>query len=130
MNKELIIAIEAAIAGGEEIMKIYNSEDFQVEIKDDSSPLTIADTNANNRIMEFLIPTKIKIISEENKQLAYEDRKNWDECWIVDPLDGTKEFIKKNGEFTVNIALIKNGLPVLGVIYVPLLYHVQNIKLE
>ncbi len=119
MNKELIIAIEAAIAGGEEIMKIYNSEDFQVEIKDDSSPLTIADKNANDRIMEFLIPTEIKIISEENAQLAYEDRKNWEVCWIVDPLDGTKEFIKKNGEFTVNIALIKNGLPVLGVIYVP-----------
>lgn len=119
MNKELKIAIKAAIAGGEEIMKIYNSEDFQVEIKDDSSPLTIADTNANNRIMQFLIPTGIKIISEENKQLAYKDRKDWDVCWIVDPLDGTKEFIKKNGEFTVNIALIKNGLPVLGVIYVP-----------
>lgn len=119
MNKELIIAIEAAIAGGEEIMKIYDSEDFQVEIKDDSSPLTIADKNANDRIMEFLILTEIKIISEENKQLAYEDRKDWDVCWIVDPLDGTKEFIKKNGEFTVNIALIKNGLPVLGVIYVP-----------
>ncbi len=119
LNKELTIAIEAAIAGGEEIMKIYNSKDFKVEIKDDSSPLTIADTNANNRIMEFLIPTGIKIISEENKQLAYGDRKDWDVCWIVDPLDGTKEFIKKNGEFTVNIALIKNGLPVLGVIYVP-----------
>lgn len=131
LNKELTIAIEAAIAGGEEIMKIYNSEDFQVEIKDDSSPLTIADTNANNRIMEFLIPTGIKIISEENKQLAYEDRKDWGVCWIVDPLDGTKEFIKKNGEFTVNIALIKNGLPVLGVIYVPatrILYYADVIK--
>lgn len=119
MKKELKIAIEAAIAGGEEIMRIYNSEDFQVEIKDDSSPLTIADKNANDKIMEFLIPTDIKIISEENKQLDYEERKNWKECWIVDPLDGTKEFIKKNGEFTVNIALIKNRLPVLGVIYVP-----------
>ncbi len=119
MNKELRIAIKAAIAGGEEIMRIYNSEDFQVEIKDDSSPLTIADKNANDKIMEFLIPSDIKIISEENKQLDYEDRKSWDACWIVDPLDGTKEFIKKNGEFTVNIALIKNGLPVLGVIYVP-----------
>ena len=119
MNKELRIAIEAAIAGGKEIMKIYNSEDFQIEIKDDSSPLTIADKNANDKIMEFLIPTEIKIISEENKQLAYDDRKDWNTCWIVDPLDGTKEFIKKNGEFTVNIALIKDGLPVLGVIYVP-----------
>ena len=119
MKENLKIAIEAAIAGGEEIIKIYHSEDFQVEIKDDSSPLTIADKNANDKIMEFLIPTDIEIISEENKQLAYKDRKNWDTCWIVDPLDGTKEFIKKNGEFTVNIALIKNGLPVLGVIYVP-----------
>lgn len=133
MKKELIIAIAAAVAGGEELMKIYNSEDFQVEIKDDSSPLTIADKNANDKIMEFLIPTEIKIISEENKQLAFEDRKDWDKCWIVDPLDGTKEFIKKNGEFTVNIALIKNGLPVLGVIYVPatnILYYgdVENAK--
>ena len=119
MNRELTIAIEAAIAGGEEIMKIYSSEDFQVEIKEDSSPLTIADKNANERIMDFLIPTEINIISEENKQLAYDDRKDWDTCWIVDPLDGTKEFIRKNGEFTVNIALIKNGLPILGVIYVP-----------
>ena len=81
-------------------MKIYNSEDFQVEIKDDSTPLTIADKNANDRIMEFLIPTEIKIISEENKQLAYEDRKNWEVCWIVDPLDGTKEFIKNGTDFT------------------------------
>lgn len=119
LNKELKIAIEAALAGGEEIMKIYNSEDFQVEIKDDSSPLTIADKNANDVIMKFLIPTEIKIISEENKQLSFQERKNWNRCWIVDPLDGTKEFIKKNGEFTVNIALIENGFPVLGVIYVP-----------
>ncbi|SHF90492.1 3'(2'),5'-bisphosphate nucleotidase [Salegentibacter echinorum] len=119
MRKELEIAIKAAIAGGEEILQVYNSEEFHVEIKNDSSPLTIADTKANSKIMEFLAPTAIKIISEENRQIAYTHRKNWDACWIVDPLDGTKEFIKKNGEFTVNIALIKNGAPFLGVIYVP-----------
>ena len=116
MKDNLKIAIEAALAGGKEILKIYNSEDFQIEIKNDSSPLTIADKNANDIIMDFLIPTGLKIISEENKQLSFQEREHWSKCWIVDPLDGTKEFIKKNGEFTVNIALIENGLPVLGVI--------------
>lgn len=118
MQTELSIAIRAAIEAGKEILKIYNSE-FEVEIKNDDSPLTIADKNANKIINSFLKPIGIPIISEENKQLDYEERKKWETCWIVDPLDGTKEFIKKNGEFTVNIALIKNGEPVLGVIFVP-----------
>ncbi len=99
-------------------MKVYDTN-FNVEIKNDNSPLTQADTNANAVINRYLKTTNIPIISEENRQLDYSERKNWSQCWIVDPLDGTKEFIKKNGEFTVNIALIENGNPVLGVIYVP-----------
>lgn len=119
MNKDLKVAIEAAVAGGKEIMVIYGREDFQVENKEDDSPLTLADKRANDVINEILVQTGIPIISEENKQLAFEERKEWSKCWIVDPLDGTKEFIKRNGEFTVNIALIDQGNPVFGVIYVP-----------
>lgn len=119
MNKLLSTAIEAAIEAGAEIMKIY-AKDFEVEIKSDNSPLTIADKNANTVIVDsYLIHTGIPIISEENKQLPFNERKDWDICWMVDPLDGTKEFVKRNGEFTVNIALIENNKPVLGVIYVP-----------
>ena len=118
MNKLLSIAIEAAIDAGAEIMKIY-AQDFDVEIKSDNSPLTIADKNANEVINSYLKNTNIDIISEENKQIAFENRKDWNPFWMVDPLDGTKEFVKRNGEFTVNIALIENNKPALGVIYVP-----------
>jgi 3'(2'), 5'-bisphosphate nucleotidase len=118
MKSYLTTAIKAALAAGTEILKIYDS-DFKVEIKQDDSPLTIADKNANDIIVSFLESTGIPIISEEIKELAYSERKDWTQCWIVDPLDGTKEFIKRNGEFTVNIALVLNGVPVLGVIYVP-----------
>lgn len=118
MKEELKIAIEAAVKGGAEIMKIYQ-KDFQVEMKEDNSPLTIADKKANEIINSYLIKTDHPIISEENKQTDYSIRKNWNTCWIVDPLDGTKEFVKRNGEFTVNIALIKNHKPIVGVIYVP-----------
>lgn len=111
-------AIAAAIDGGRAIMEVY-ATDFDVIVKEDESPLTIADKNANAIINTYLERTDIPIISEENKQAAYSERKNWKRCWIVDPLDGTKEFIKRNGEFTVNIALVDDGSPVLGVIYVP-----------
>ncbi len=117
-NKALKIAIEASLKAGEAIMKVYNT-DFDVEVKEDKSPLTIADKNANDIINTFLKPTAIPIISEENKQIDYSTRKTWSSCWIVDPVDGTKEFIKRNGEFTVNIALVDDGKPRLGVIYVP-----------
>lgn len=100
-------------------MEIYENEDFHVESKSDDSPLTIADNQANDIINSFLVPTDISIISEENNPLDFSERKDWQECWIVDPLDGTKEFIKRNGEFTVNIALIRNNVPIFGVIYVP-----------
>ena len=118
MKKLLSTAIQAAIEAGAEIMKIY-AKDFQVELKSDNSPLTMADQNANTVINSYLIKTNIPIISEENKQTDFQERKSWETCWMVDPLDGTKEFVKRNGEFTVNIALIANNKPVLGVIYVP-----------
>ena len=103
-------------------MDIYSLKDFEIENKSDKSPLTIADKKANAIICSYLEETDIPVISEENRQLPYEERKKWSKCWIIDPLDGTKEFIKRNGEFTVNIALIENGLPVLGVIYAPALH--------
>lgn len=112
--------IDIAVEAGNAILEIYKN-DFSVEIKSDNSPLTIADKNANEIIvagLKQLDPT-IPIISEENKLMDYTIRKNWTKCWIVDPLDGTKEFIKKNGEFTVNIALVDKGIPVLGVVHVP-----------
>lgn len=119
MKKEYQIAIKAAVEAGRKIIEIYESDNFEIEIKDDESPLTIADRKANEIIVSQLSSTNFPIISEELKQLPYEERKNWEKCWIVDPLDGTKEFLKKNGEFTVNIALVENQKPIFGVIYVP-----------
>lgn len=118
INKFLSLAIEAGLKAGEAIMDIYDAK-IQVEYKEDNSPLTQADKKANNIINSFLIDTGIPIISEENKQTDYQIRKSWQKCWIVDPVDGTKEFIKRNGEFTVNIALIEEEKPKIGVIYVP-----------
>ena len=119
MNAALAIAVKAAVEGGAAIMDIYSQEDLGVVYKDDDSPLTLADKKCNDVINSFLIKTPHPIISEENRQLEYQERKDWNTCWIVDPLDGTKEFVKRNGEFTVNIALVKQGKPLLGVIYVP-----------
>lgn len=130
--ENLKIAIIAAIEAGVEIMKVYKS-DFEVEYKSDTSPLTVADKNANDVINSYLLKTDIPIISEENAQVGYNIRKNWKKCWIVDPLDGTKEFVKRNGEFTVNIALIENGKPLLGVIYVPVskeIYYADVVQKE
>ncbi len=119
MHTNYYIAIKAALDAGNEILKIYHSDNFNVEFKADESPLTQADKNAHLKIMEYLEQTNIPILSEEGKHLPYSERKNRTQFWLVDPLDGTKEFIKRNGEFTVNIALIKNEKPVFGVIYVP-----------
>ncbi len=118
MKISLNTAIKAALEAGEAIMKVYNSN-IAVEYKEDKSPLTKADKNANTIINSYLKQTEFPIISEENKQTDFTIRQTWETCWIVDPVDGTKEFIKRNGEFTVNIALVKEGKPLLGVIYVP-----------
>ena len=122
------IAIKAALDAGSTILQVYDT-DFDVDYKQDDSPLTIADQEANAVIESYLKETDLPIISEETKTLAYAQRQNWTRCWIVDPLDGTKEFIKRNGEFTVNIALIENGVPIMGVIYAPVLgdlYYTQD----
>ena len=120
-NELLSCAIRAALLAGKDILDIYNDPkaDFAVERKADNSPLTIADKRSNARIMKELEATTLPILSEEGRMTDYETRKEWKTLWVVDPLDGTKEFIKRNGEFTVNIALVENGTPVLGVIYVP-----------
>ncbi len=111
--------IQAAIAAGKKILEVYHSDDFQVEMKGDNSPLTKADKKSNEVIMSYLKRFDIPVLSEEMAQADYSERKGWTECWIVDPLDGTKEFIKRNGEFTVNIARVRDGVPVMGVIYTP-----------
>ncbi len=107
---------------GETIMKIYSRESFEgiVEWKDDRSPLTLADKASNEVLVAGLKEIlDIPILSEELKSVDYESRKDWERFWLVDPLDGTKEFIKRNGEFTVNVALIQDGRPVLGMITAP-----------
>lgn len=111
-------AIIAAVLAGDEILKIYGT-DFNVEYKQDKSPVTQADKKASDKIIELLSHFNIPVLSEEGDHADFETRKNWAKLWIIDPLDGTKEFVKRNGEFTVNIALIENNVPVLGVIYSP-----------
>ena len=120
MNFEELLktAINASIKGGHAIMEVYASN-FAVEHKQDNSPLTLADKNCNAVIEFDLEKTNIPILSEEGAKTSFLERKNWEYSWLVDPLDGTKEFVKRNGEFTVNIALIHNGSPIMGVIYVP-----------
>jgi 3'(2'), 5'-bisphosphate nucleotidase len=122
--EKIDIADIVAIAkeAGDAIMEIYQ-RDFTIEYKDDKSPLTEADTHSNLIIVKALQEKypKIPILSEEGKEIAYETRKAWEFFWLIDPIDGTKEFIKKNDEFTVNIALIHNHEPVLGVVYAPAL---------
>ena len=112
--------LDIAIKAGDAIMEIY-ARDFAVEIKEDKSPLTEADKKSNAVILEGLKKhyPDIPFISEETKLTAYQVRKDWKRFWLIDPIDGTKEFIKKNGEFTVNIALIEDGVPVVGVVHVP-----------
>ncbi len=129
MNNALTIAIKSSLLAGKAILDVYESDDFEVRLKSDNSPLTLADKKAHKIIFDCLTKTQYPILSEEGKNIPYNERKKWDEYWLVDPLDGTKEFIKRNGEFTVNIALIKSNTPVLGVIYVPVtkdLYFSEN----
>ncbi len=112
--------IETAKKAGDRIMDFYSAP-IEVELKADNSPLTLADSAAHQIILQDLkrFFPELPVISEEQKNLDYEIRKNWDRTWMVDPLDGTKEFIRKNGEFTVNIALIEDGRPVFGIVYLP-----------
>ena len=113
--------VEVAREAGRAIMEIYGTDDFGIEYKDDKSPLTEADRRSNEIIERRLkeLTPDVPILSEEGKLVPYEERKDWEIFYLVDPLDGTKEFIKRNGEFTVNIAIIDRGRPSVGVIYVP-----------
>ena len=120
-KEELMLAIRAAIEAGAAIMKVYTDPDadFEIERKADNSPLTIADKRSNEVIMSHLSALPYPVLSEEGKAIPAEERRNWKALWVVDPLDGTKEFIKRNGEFTVNIAFVNEGKPEAGVIYIP-----------
>ena len=113
------VAIQAAIKAGNEILDVYYHFDFGVEFKSDNSPLTITDKRAHDVISGILSETKLPVFSEEGNSISYDERKTWKLFWLVDPLDGTKEFIKRNNEFTVNIALIEGNSPIAGVVYVP-----------
>ena len=123
-EKLILTTLLAAKRAGEAILDVYGS-DFAVEQKDDKSPLTLADKRSHEIIMDVLEQTitvnnsTVPILSEEGRGIPYDERKEWEYFWLVDPLDGTKEFIKRNGEFTVNIALIHKHKPVLGIIYIP-----------
>lgn len=120
MIKNLLnTAVIAALEAGKAILDIYYSGEFDVEIKGDKSPLTKADIASHNVIMSYLTKTGIPVLSEEGRDISYQKRKDWKQLWIVDPIDGTKEFIKRNGEFTVNIALIEDQKPIIGIIFVP-----------
>ena len=116
--KHLSTAIQAALDAGKAILQVYQSE-IEVELKADQSPLTLADKRSHEVIVRALQSTGIPLLSEEGQQTAFAQRAGWPAFWLIDPLDGTKEFIKRNGEFTVNIALIEDRKPVLGVVYVP-----------
>jgi len=113
------LAVDAAVEGGIKIMEVYNSAKINVMLKKDFSPLTEADLKSNEIIGNHLVKSKLPVLSEEERNITYEKRKDWDIFWLVDPLDGTKEFIKRKGEFTVNIALIEKNVPAFGVIYAP-----------
>ena len=123
---ELRSLIEPVVALAEEagraILEVY-ATDFEVQSKDDESPLTQADLASNRRIVAGLgsLTPELPIITEESGLPDFEQRSGWKRYWLIDPLDGTKEFVKRNGEFTVNIALIDNGRPVLGVVHVPVM---------
>jgi len=120
LSKTIFSIVKSA---GREILKIYNKSDLGITYKKDKSPLTIADQASNRIIEEGLkrVTPNIPILSEEGKKVKYDERKKWNMFWLIDPLDGTKEFIKRNGEFTVNVALISDNEPILGVVYAPVL---------
>ena len=114
-------AVPAALEAGRAIMEVYNrpEADWEVERKADDTPLTLADRRAHEIIVRHPRRSSYPVLSEEGKLSPYDERKSWERLWIVDPLDGTEEFLQRNGEFTVNIAFVEKGKPVCGVIYVP-----------
>ncbi|MES2624991.1 MAG: inositol monophosphatase family protein, partial [Pseudomonadota bacterium] len=125
MNLQPLLAPLAEIVrnAGAAILNVYEHADFEIKKKQDNSPLTAADLAAHHIIVDGLtaLDPGLPVLSEESISVPWATRKGWSRYWLVDPLDGTKEFIKRNGEFTVNVALIDNGVPVLGIVYVPVL---------
>ncbi len=117
----LTAAAQASLHAGREILEVYSGPDFAVETKTDQTPLTQADRRAHRAISEGLASSGLPLLSEEGRDVPFAERRKWPLFWLVDPLDGTKEFIKKNDEFTVNIALIREGTPVLGIVLAPAL---------
>ena len=120
-QKEYLLpkAYNAALRAGAAILEVYEQDAPEVYIKSDNTPITEADRRAHTIIKEYLGQTRIPLLSEEGREMLYAERKDWDLFWMVDPLDGTKEFIKGNGEFTINIALMVDYRPCIGVVYVP-----------
>jgi 3'(2'), 5'-bisphosphate nucleotidase len=120
-QKELLVnAAIAAVRAGHKIMPLFDSDDYEITMKSDNSPFSLADKLAHEEIENCLAKTRIPILSEEGRDRSYEERKAWDIFWLIDPLDGTRQFIKKLPEFTVNIALIVNNYPEIGLIYAPI----------
>jgi len=115
----LMACVKSALTAGRAILEVYDGPDMQVEKKSDDSPLTLADRRAHDIIMKGIGNLGIPVLSEEGRNIPFEERSQWPHMWVVDPLDGTKEFIKRNGEFTVNIALVERGAPTMGVVFVP-----------
>ena len=124
LKQLMTTAVQAALEAGRAVNEVYQNKDFEVETKQDETPLTLADRRSHEIISGYLEKTDYPVLSEEGKDIPYEDRSKWEYFWLVDPLDGTQEFIKKNGEFTVNIALVNKGTPVLGVVFAP---HVREL---
>ncbi|GED23448.1 3'(2'),5'-bisphosphate nucleotidase CysQ [Halomonas halmophila] len=119
MRDRLLAGVEAA---GREVLTVYNRT-YEVETKDDDSPLTEADMAAHHALVALLetVTPEVPVLSEESGEIPFETRRSWERYWLIDPLDGTKEFIKKNGEFTLNVALVENGDPVFGIVHAPVL---------
>ncbi|PKG75790.1 3'(2'),5'-bisphosphate nucleotidase [Shewanella sp. GutCb] len=115
--------VDIAVAAGDAIMTVYATDDFTIDVKSDDSPVTAADLASHNVIVAALakLTPNIPVMSEESTTIAWDERKQWQSYWLIDPLDGTKEFIKRNGEFTVNIAFIHQGRAIAGVVYAPVL---------
>ena len=121
LNQLLPEVVKVAEKAGEAILEIYANGDYETKYKEDNSPITCADMESHNIIVDAMrrLTPAVEVLSEESEQVSYEQRKSWNHYWLVDPLDGTKEFLKRSGEFTVNIAMIENGRPILGVVYAP-----------
>lgn len=117
LRRVLGIGLRSSLLAGDAVMQVYKS-DFDVALKSDQSPITEADRRSHE-ILIAQLGDDIPVLSEEGSEIAYEERKEWDLFWLIDPLDGTKEFIKRNGEFTVNVALIEHHRPVAGIVYLP-----------